>query len=175
MTRWQLLHRSPLSFVLCQTWMQLRRRRSEPSIPWQEPSIGRHNSVWLWMPVTVLIRSPIAVLRAWERRLRRMAVVVRHKPVGLNLRQRLWLRLAVAISVRRRLELWPVPVLRWRRARTAAAAEGIVGSGHSAEVGIAADELGVGVGGRRRGTGGVSAVRPRGSSALQKGGRVKGV
>lgn len=116
--------------------------------------IGNPVAVLIGKLVDVQIGGPVTVLRARQRRLR-IAVVVRHSPVRLN--RRLWLRLAVAVPVRRGLELRPVSVLRRRSADGAA-------------VGVAADVLGAGVGVRRRGAGGVSAVRPRGSSVLVVGG-----
>uniref|UniRef100_A0A0A9DXU3 Uncharacterized protein n=1 Tax=Arundo donax TaxID=35708 RepID=A0A0A9DXU3_ARUDO len=121
------------------------------------------------MPMNIRVRSRVSIMRPRPQRLLlRLAVVVRHKPVrrGLLLR----LAVSVAISIAIRLLLGRLPVRRWRAAG-AAAAEGVVGGAHGAEVGLAGNELGARVGvRRRRGPCGVGAAGARVASATVGGG-----
>jgi hypothetical protein len=170
-----LLCKAPPSEVICQPRSQLGRARTEP---WTR--CPTHMRLRLQVPVNVRVRSPVAVLRP-RRLLLRVAVVVRHKPIGWTRLPRLAVSVSVAIAIAivRLVRVRPLPVWRWRPADVAAAAttQGFVGGVHGTEMVIPADDLGGRVRGRRRrrrrGPSRVAAARAGVACALQGKGKGK--
>lgn len=164
--------RSPVAIVL---WRRLLLR---VTVVVRHSPVKGARLLRLVVPVTIVVRLLMRSLPVRLLFMRPLAVVglllVRPLPVGHPLVRSLPVGLLLVRPLHVELLLVRSLPVRRRRSRGAAAAEGVVGGAHRADVGVTADELGAPVGVRRpRRVGGITAapapvpVAARVASSLQ--------